>query len=847
MNNSFDIVVIGSGLGGLSAAAMLSKNGKKVALFEKHFQPGGYATTFFRDDFEFEVSLHAMSGIGTKENPGPMRKQLNDLGVTDKVKFIAMDELYRSIGNGLDITIPKYPDAALAALSLRFPNERKGLADFFKKVLYVGREVDALKASGNSTNPIPTLYRYPNLAHAAGVTVATVLNSCISDPLAKLAVGQLWGYFGLPLEKLSFLMFAVGFSTYLRYGSATIEGKSQSLSNAFVEVIRENGGEVNLSNGIDKITLKDNRVTGVITENGNFIKTNKIVSNASPFTTMTKMLEEDQVPPAYKRRLKKATPSLSSVTLYLGLSRPSSYAGIENHEVYLNNSMNIEEQYEKCLTLGAPGVTALCAYDASNPNFAPKGKGVVALTILSSGDQWLKLNPSDYTRQKELMTEMLMSEAEKTYPEIRSIVETVDISTPVTNMRYTGNPFGAIYGYENTPEQNPGFRLDNSSPIDGLWFAGAWTRPGGGFQGVISSGINVANDLLRESDKKPSTFWLSKYTSKTEKNDPVINRKITGWKQLSKNFKTVGKVIRTKYQKFDNKPFKEIYPSVEQQISSFRAFEMPMKLISKTKETDDTTTLRFVPLTGDVPPFWAGQYFNIFVNIDGALTSRPYSVSGALKYNNSMDFTIKSQDKGYVSKYLVHQIPEGEVLKISGPYGNFVYTPIRDTKDIVGIAVGSGITPLMAMIEDLKARNEDIQFKLLYGSRNNEQIIFEESLNSIAENQKWFSIHHTISAPTKSWKGHKGRIDANFLNEQIEGDLSNKTFFICGPPLLHKNVFDSLSKRGVTSSQFRVETYGPSQDVTEEKNWPDTVAGDDEFLIQFPGIEKPVSVKAGEP
>ena len=213
MKNQFDAIIVGSGLGGLTAAATLAKNGCQVAVFERHSQPGGYATTFFRDDFEFEVSLHAMSGIGTSENPGPLYAFYEKLGILDKVNFIPMDDLYRTIGEGVDITVPKHPEKAEAALIAAFPHEATGIHALIDQMMTVGEEVQLIREGGYGTSPLSTLARFPSLAHAAGTTVSDVMDELIGDQKVKLVLGQRWGYFGLPPARLSFLLFAPRFRT----------------------------------------------------------------------------------------------------------------------------------------------------------------------------------------------------------------------------------------------------------------------------------------------------------------------------------------------------------------------------------------------------------------------------------------------------------------------------------------------------------------------------------------------------------------------------------------------------------------------------------------------------------
>jgi prolycopene isomerase len=841
MSTRYDVVVVGSGLGGLSAAAELSRRGFRVGVFEKHNQPGGYATTFFRGAFEFEVSLHAMSGIGTASDPGPLYPRLEELGVLSKVDFIPMGDMYRSLGAGVDVTVPRGPDAAVDALCAAFPSDEKGIRAFFRQVLVIGDEAAAFKAGGYSQAPLPMLARFPNLSHAACATVAAVMDRHIRDPRARLAVGQLWGYFGLPPSRLSFLLFAAGLSSYVRWGSSTIRGKSRSLSKAFAEVIRANGGDVHLSCGVHEITVAGGRANGVLTEHGDAYGADVVVSNADPVTTVNRLIRPELVSPAYRRRLEAATPSAGAFSLYLGLSRPSSEVGIRNHEVYLNATADLDAQWQACRGLGEPGVVAVCAYDASNPEFAPPGKGVVALTILSQGDAWTGMDPEAYASAKERMAEILLSRAEAFYPGLRDAVETSTASTPITNMRYTGNPGGAIYGFANTPAENPGFRPDNRGPLDGLWFAGAWTRPSGGYQGVITSGLNTAG-LIAASRGEAARSAVGRPPTPV---GPGALARLRGYGLVLRDARSVGKVIRAKNRRYGDAPFTSVAEPADRTVARFRAERMPVRLVERRRETADTWTLRFAPVDRTLPSFDAGQYFTVSVTVDGAETSRAYSVSSPPSSRRFIELTVKERKDGAVSRHLARGLRIGETVPLSGPWGELVYNRQRDTPDLVGIAVGSGITPFRSILAELAGRAEGVRFHLIYGSRREEEIVFRDELAALEARHPWLRVTHVLSAPGPAWSGARGRIDRRIIEGALAGGVAGKTFFLCGPRELYRAAVAALLANGVPRSRIRLESYGPPERIEAEEEWPSSVAPQTEFLVRLPRMERPIRVPAG--
>jgi phytoene dehydrogenase-like protein len=495
--NRYDVIVIGAGLGGLSSAATLARAGLKVRLLERHVQPGGYATTFYRDPFEFEVSLHELGGIGTPGRRGSLWEDLERLGITERVRFLPIEHLFRAVApdHGLDLRIPANREGALQALTEAFPHEGQGLRRLWERFFAIQAEVKAIGELDEVPSVLQALRRFPVVSHAATVPLSALLYRELKDPLAVLAVGQMWSYFGLPPSQLSALLYAGALTSFLTDGACYIEGKSQALSNAFVEVIEAAGGEVSLGDGASKILTRDGRVTGVLTDHGEHLASDRVVANANPVTVALDLIGRQNLPQAFVDRLAVTRPSLSSVCVYLGLSRSAEQIGFEDHEVFINGTVDLEQQYRDARRPEPPDSLLLTAYNLTDPGFSPPGTSVAVLATLVDGYAWQGLPPGDYPALKQHYAEQMVALAGRLYPELPRHVQVSVVSTPITNMRYTGNIAGAVYGFANTPAENPAFRLEQRGPLDGLWFAGAWTQPGAGFAATISSGI-VAGDAI---------------------------------------------------------------------------------------------------------------------------------------------------------------------------------------------------------------------------------------------------------------------------------------------------------------------------------------------------------------
>ena len=241
---AWDAIVIGSGLGGLSAAAAFARQGFKALVLEQHTAPGGYATTFKRPGgFVFDVSLHSTT-VGERNgifNLIPGFPEIED------VTFLPHRTLYRSIYPDDDIRVPaRDVPAYIKLLTDRFPAEKEGIAGLFEDMKGLAEEVAKLSQAQGQTDMSAFPKTYPYVFKSFGKTWGALMEARIKDPKLKAIVSSLWGYYGLPPSKLSSFYYALPTYGYLEQGGYYPVGKSQKISDAFVKFIRDRGGEVKL-------------------------------------------------------------------------------------------------------------------------------------------------------------------------------------------------------------------------------------------------------------------------------------------------------------------------------------------------------------------------------------------------------------------------------------------------------------------------------------------------------------------------------------------------------------------------------------------------------------------------
>jgi len=493
MVNKYDVVVIGAGLGGLSSAALLAKNGMSILLLERSHLPGGYATSFVRGRFEFEVSLHELSGIDLIEKRGTLYRYLDTLGVANKVKFASLDHFYRAVFPDLDITIPIGREKVESVLIDNFPREPDGIKKILDEIYATSRALSALSRGKPETAKEEVKH---SLFDKMYKTWGEVVNSYVKDIKLRAALGVIWPYLGLPPSQLSYLVMATGLVSYITRGPKQIIGKSTTLANAFVEVIEENGGEIRLNCGAKKILSDDEKVKGVVTDSDEEIGTDCIVSNVNPIAVVLNLIGRDKVPQPFLKTIRSSEVSASAVGVYMGLDVTCKELGVNDFEIFYYDQYDFDRIYESRKKFAEPEGFVLAAYNQADPNFSPPGTSVIVLVSLSDAELWYKVPPARYVETKNRFADMIINKAEKYVPGLREHAEVVEVATPITFMRFTGNPGGSYLGFTYSTKDNPLTRMPQEGPFKGLYFTGAWTQPGGGYETTILSGAMVAQKIL---------------------------------------------------------------------------------------------------------------------------------------------------------------------------------------------------------------------------------------------------------------------------------------------------------------------------------------------------------------
>jgi all-trans-retinol 13,14-reductase len=504
--SSYDAIIIGSGLGGLSCAAAFARQGFKPLVIEKHDKAGGFATAFSRPGgFTFDVSLHSTT-VGERNG---VHNEIWGFPEITEVEFVQHPNLLRAVFPEHDIRVAqKDPAAFFAQIVSLFPDEKEGINGLFDDMMGLGKDINRLQNAKGQADMSRFPVDFPHLFKFYQSTWGQMVDSRLRNPKLKAIVSSQWGYYGLPPSKLSCFYYALPFMGYLRAGGFYPKGRSQAISNAFARYIQTHGGTILLDTRVVKILTKGGVATGVETADGKIFDAKAVVSNASPFATLGSMIKDQSLVAEYQAKCKQYSVSLSCFQVFLGLKENLvKKVGITDSEIFYDPSYDPELTYAGALKADVEnGGFGLSLYDNIYEGYSPAGKNTLNILSLQGYDHWepfekgyLANEKTEYRREKERLADILIKKVEEKFlPGLSSAIEVKEVGTPLTNVRYTGHHRGAIYGWDQTVNNSGSARVGHSTPIKRLFLVGAWSRPGHGYGAVIPSGLECFGEIIKE-------------------------------------------------------------------------------------------------------------------------------------------------------------------------------------------------------------------------------------------------------------------------------------------------------------------------------------------------------------
>jgi prolycopene isomerase len=484
--DAYDVVVIGSGIGGLSAAALLAHAGRKVLVVEQADSPGGYAHSFKRGPYTFDPAISVFPQGHDDALPVAV---LDYLGVRDRCRFLPLESNYRAVYPDFEITTPFGIDEFVDVHCERFPGGADRLREFFHLCRKLHKEAHELPPQVGLAGLDEAARRFPVLFKYIKSTTQEGLDDYLDDPVLKSVASVAWPYLGLPPSRLDFVTFSTVLSVYLE-GCFFPEGGFQSLADALVEGMERAGGELVLGRRVTRIVADDGRVRGVELEGGDRVRSDQVVSNADARATFVDMLGPDHLPAPFVKRVGRMTPSVSAVVVFIATSLDLGAAGAV-HEVFRPLHVDHDRTWQD-IQEGRPGGMFGTVPTLADPGLAPEGEHVLVVHSLASydiGRPWESVL-DDYVSA-------VVDAFEVAFPGLRDSITFLEAAPPPALERHSLNQRGAAYGWENIPTQTGGKRSPHVPPIEGLYLSGHWTQPGTGSLRAFVSGMHTAQLALR--------------------------------------------------------------------------------------------------------------------------------------------------------------------------------------------------------------------------------------------------------------------------------------------------------------------------------------------------------------
>lgn len=491
----YDVIVIGSGIGGLANAALLSKLGRRVCVLEQHYTAGGFTHSYERNGYEWDVGVHY---IGDVRKPTSMLRRLFDVISDGQLQWAPMDEVYDRIlidGRRYDFVTGREHFAA--SLKQQFPGEADAIDRYVALVDKVARSAETFFAGQAMPPVLAKAWRRlrPLLVpRECLMTVRQVLESLTANQeLIGVLTGQ-WGDYGMVPSEASFFMHATVAKHYFNGGNYPVGG-SWKIAETIVPVIRAGGGDVFTYARVQQIMVEQGRARGVVLDNGDVLRADAVVSSVGARMTFEKLL-----PPAqrqrlgYERDLAQVKPSGSSLCLFLGFKGTAQDLQLPKTNLWIYPSPDHERNVERFMADADNDFPLLYISfpSAKDPEWDRQHPGrstvqVITMAPYSWFERWRgstwNQRGADYEAFKEQLAQRMLAALYRQMPQLEAALDYYELATPLSTEWFHLYDRGEIYGLDHDPAR---FRQDWLHPVTrlkGLYLTG---------QDVVSAGVGGA-------------------------------------------------------------------------------------------------------------------------------------------------------------------------------------------------------------------------------------------------------------------------------------------------------------------------------------------------------------------
>ncbi len=486
----YDVIVIGSGIGGLVTATQLAAKGARVLVLERYLIPGGSAGYFERQGYRFDVGASMIFGFGQQGTTNLLTRALQAVNVSLETIPDPVQIHYHLPGQ-LDLKIHRDYEKFLQALTAHFPHEKVGIRRFYDECWRVFNCLNAMDLLSLEEpryltrvffqHPLACLGLVKYLPQNAG----DIARRYISDPaLLKFIDMECYCWSVVPADRTPMINAGMVFSDRHYGGINYPKGGVGQIAQKLVEGLEQCGGQIQYKARVTKILQDNGRAIGVELANGKVLYARRIVSNATRWDTFEQLLPPAAMPAAERKWQQRYQKSPSFLSLHLGVKADALPDGTECHHILL-------EDWERMET--PEGTIFVSIPTLLDPSLAPPGHHIVHTFTPSWLEDWQGLSPAAYQARKEAAADRVIQRLESIFPDLSTHLDYQEIGTPRTHRRFLGRDAGT---YGPIPRRKlPGLlgMPFNRTAIPGLYCVGDSTFPGQGLNAVAFSGFACAH------------------------------------------------------------------------------------------------------------------------------------------------------------------------------------------------------------------------------------------------------------------------------------------------------------------------------------------------------------------
>ena len=506
--NEFDVIVIGSGIGGMTTAAALSRFDQKVLLLEQAQTIGGLTQAFNRDGFTWDVGLHYCGTFGHDQRAGRILGWLSG----GSIEFRSLGTVYDTLHfpDGFEISVGRPAVAYIKELKDRFPDNVAEIDAYFEALLSAEEAGHMVAVERVIPEPFRSAHHWwhkRKIQRWCSRTTAEIIAELTSNPRLAAILSAQWGTYGGKPQEASFAFHATVMGHYLE-GAAYPVGGAAAIAKGLVSVIEAAGGSARAGTPVSEILLEDGKAVGVRTKSGKKFKAPTIVSAIGAGETVKHLLPAEIREDVWAREIASFKPSLCHFEVFLGFE-----GDIARHGATRSNHWFYENWDTNGALSAAPDGGDIPMMFVSFPSLkdtahepGPRNRHTGQMMILSDCSTVAKFadggaveQPSEWSAFKQKVETSMLAFFAKKFPALAPLIVYHELGTPLATSAFTGHEQGGFYGLETTPRRILSDALNVRTPVPGLFLSG---------QDVISPGIAgaLAGGMLGAAAIDPRVF-----------------------------------------------------------------------------------------------------------------------------------------------------------------------------------------------------------------------------------------------------------------------------------------------------------------------------------------------------